>query len=63
MYIPNEDQFNPEDLTTKNVQLWQNGLMMTVIPLEDAKQLVRERIYFVITCQAINYNESLKEEK
>ena len=49
--------FNSDHLETSKVQLWQNDLMMTVIPLNDAKKLVKEKKYFVITCQAINFNE------
>ena len=49
--------FNPNELETKKVQVWANDIMLTLIPLEEARELVKSHKYFVITCQAINYNE------
>jgi hypothetical protein len=41
-------------MTTK-VQLWQNGLMMGVIPQTEATELLAEGTYRVINDQAIEY--------
>ncbi len=53
--------FNPEHLETEKIQLWTPDTMLTLIPLSEARDLVKEKKYFVITCQAIGFNrEDLK---
>ena len=51
---PAEWQLDPEKITTKTVQYWRNGVMVTAMTTnEQAKQLVRDGKAFVITSQAI----------
>jgi len=52
-YQPTERQMDAETLSTDLVQYWRHGVMMGCIPLEMAKQWVREKRFFVITEQAI----------
>lgn len=39
----------------ETVQLWQNGIMITVIPETEARELVNEGTYKVINGQAIEW--------
>ena len=49
-----EYQTNPKVLETSKVQLWSSdGIMLTLIPLEEAKSYVAEEKAFVSTVQAI----------
>lgn len=52
-YHPKENQKNPDNLTTNNVQVWHHGVMAGIIKLEDAKEMVKNHNAFVITQQAI----------
>lgn len=42
-------------LITENVQLWQRGVMMGLIPLKEANDLINEGTYRIITTQAIEW--------
>jgi len=51
---PELSQLNPNDIKTKKVQLWQNGIMITAqIDNRDARNMVSNGFAFVITSQAI----------
>lgn len=54
-----DPRFDPERLETDSVQLWTPDIMLTLIPREQAQQLVREKKAYVITGQAIGL---VKEE-
>ena len=52
---PTEGQKNPDLLTTEFVQVWKDtGMVTACMPLEIAKEAVREGRAAVITSQAIN---------
>jgi hypothetical protein len=42
-------------MTQKKVQLWQNGLMMTIIPKTEATELLNAGTYRLINDQAIEW--------
>jgi len=52
-YYPPAEQRDPSRLTTEEVQFWYNGLMMGLLPLEEARAKVQRGEAFVITSQAI----------
>lgn len=41
---------------TKKVQLWQNGIMITVIPRKEADEMLNEGTYREINEQAIEWS-------
>jgi hypothetical protein len=45
--------FDPERLKTPEVQLWKSDIFLRLIPLDEAKDMVRKREAKVITSQAI----------
>ena len=53
-YTPRETQFDVNELNTTHVQLWRHHIMFTLVPLERAKEMVRNREAFVCTNQSIN---------
>ena len=61
-YKPTGSQLNPGVLNTEKVQLWKNGIMITLVLLDTAKKMVAEGTAFVITSQAIGYMYNGKSE-
>ena len=57
-YKPMGWQREARHLITAQVQYWSNGIMMTLLPLSEAKGLVIEDKAFVITSQAIGRLEN-----
>ena len=47
------EAWGAELLKTEKIQLWHNGIMMTVIPLEEAKEKVRRGTAVVVNGQSI----------
>lgn len=41
---------------SEKVQLWQNGIMMTVIPGKEARDMVADGRCYIINSQAIEFN-------
>lgn len=57
-YENNNFSTNPENIKTDTVQLWRGSCMVTAqLKNADAKQMVKDGKCFVITSQAIGYNE------
>jgi hypothetical protein len=53
-YQPSGKQLDAEQVTSRRVQLWRNGVMITaMLTLTEARQMVTERTAFVISDQAI----------
>lgn len=55
-YRPTGQSLNPDRLQTETgrVSFWRNGLMLTaMITVDEAKQMVRDRLAYVITSGAI----------
>ena len=51
---PAEWQQNPDNVTTKTVQFWRHGVMISaMVSLENARQAIRDGSAFVISTQAI----------
>lgn len=45
-------------LETSEVQLWKNGIMLSVIPREEAEEMVREGLVRVICSQAVEWKRA-----
>ena len=52
-FTPTASQMNPETITTNMVQLWRNGVMITILSLKDARALVASGRCYCICSQAI----------
>jgi len=52
-YYPPPEQRDPSRLTTEEVQFWYNGVLLSLLSLEEAREKVRRGEAFVITSQAI----------
>jgi hypothetical protein len=53
-YQPSGKQLDAGEVTSRRVQLWRNGVMITaMLTLAEARQMVTERTAFVISDQAI----------
>jgi hypothetical protein len=53
-------QLEPERLTAQRVQLWRDGIMLTLISLQDAQDMVCQGRAYIISPRAI---EILKQEE
>ena len=52
-YYPPPEQRDPGRLTTEEVQFWYNGVLLSLLSLEEAREKVQRGEAFVITSQAI----------
>lgn len=50
-----------ECLTSDRIQLWQNGVMITTLPLKEAKGLIYIGNYKIINSQAISWISRYEE--
>jgi len=48
-------QKDPQELVTPKIQFWGKGVMRGLLPLDEAKKLVKAGIAFIITSQAIGF--------
>ena len=52
-YRPAGRQLDPAFVVTDRVQLWRNGVLLSVLSYEEAEEMVRDGRAFVICGQAI----------
>jgi len=53
-FTPQDWQTDPDSLTTSRVQFWHDGVMLTLISLEEARQEIINKKAFVVSDQAIS---------
>jgi hypothetical protein len=62
IFKPASWQLEPERLTAQRVQLWREGIMLTLISLQDAQDMVRQGRAYIISSTAIGILEQEEEE-